>query len=123
MQNQPVPRTQINQAYYSRQLWYYVLGLIIHKSTKELNSDTVHFFRWLEVDGGRGCDEISSCLRDFFVKCIRPLCVAENIKTIRLFSDSCVGQNRNYCMLSMFGVIASQFGLKVEWFFPVRGHS
>lgn len=123
MQNQPAPRTQINQAYYSRQLWYYVLGLIVHTPTKVLNPDTVHFYRWLEVDGGRGCDEISSCLWDFFVKIIRPMCVAENIKCIRMFSDSCVGQNRNYCVLSMFTVIASQFGLKVEWFFPVRGHS
>lgn len=45
MQNQPLPKTQIGEAYYSRQLWYYTFGIIIHNEKKSLNPNSVHFFR------------------------------------------------------------------------------
>lgn len=45
MQNMPLPRTQIGEAYYARQLWYYTFGIIIHNKKKALNSNTVFFYR------------------------------------------------------------------------------
>lgn len=48
MQNQPLPKTEISEAYYSRQLWYYCFGIIIHNNKKLLNKDTLFFYRWLE---------------------------------------------------------------------------
>ena len=36
MQNQELPRSPITEAYYSRQLWLYFLGVVIHR---EKNSE------------------------------------------------------------------------------------
>ena len=45
MQNQPLPRTQIGEAYYARQLWYYMFAVVIHDEKKSINKDTVFFYR------------------------------------------------------------------------------
>jgi hypothetical protein len=65
MQNQTLPKTNICEAYYSRQMWFYLLGIVIY-DTKKLNKETVHFYRWLECDGGKGPNKLASCLADFF---------------------------------------------------------
>jgi hypothetical protein len=69
MQNQPLPKTNIGEAYYSRQVWFYLLGIVIH-DTKKLNKETVHFYRWLQCDRGRGPNKLATCLADFFMKSI-----------------------------------------------------
>ena len=46
-------------------------------------------YLWTEIQGGRGSSDIGTCL----IKHISNL--PENIKTVRLHSDSCFGQNRN----------------------------
>nr|XP_022908544.1 uncharacterized protein LOC111419891 [Onthophagus taurus] len=119
MQNQPLPKTQIGEAYYKRQIWYYLLGVIICDDHGKLNQENVFFYRWLESDGGRGCTEITSCLWHFFKTNI----ISRNIKNIRLFSDSCSSQNKNYTLLLSLLVLAWKYKLNVEWFFPERGHS
>ena len=45
MQNQPLPKTEIGEAYYARQIWYYTFGIVIHNPDKKLNKDTVYFYR------------------------------------------------------------------------------
>ncbi len=45
MQNQPLPKTSIGPAYYSRQIWYYTFGIVIHTDKKVLNSSTLYFYR------------------------------------------------------------------------------
>jgi hypothetical protein len=39
MQNQPLRKTNIGEAYYSRQMWFYLLGIVIH-DTKKLKKET-----------------------------------------------------------------------------------
>ena len=85
MQNQPLPKTNINQAYYARQMWYYILGIVIVNEDKNISHDTTHFYRWLESDGGRGPNEISSCLWDFFKKILKPLCQENDMKPFVCF--------------------------------------
>lgn len=119
MQNQPLPKTQIGEAYYKRQIWYYLLGVIICDEQGKLNHENVFFYRWLESDGGRGCTEITSCLWHFFKTNI----INRNIKNIRVFSDSCSSQNKNYSVLLMLLVLAWKYKIYIEWYFPERGHS
>lgn len=119
MQNQPLPKTQIGEAYYKRQIWYYLLGVIVCDEHGKLNHENVFFYRWLESDGGRGCTEITSCLWHFFKTNI----INRNIKNIRLFSDSCSSQNKNYTLLLSLLVLAWKYKINIEWFFPERGHS
>jgi len=45
MQNQPLLKTSIGEAYYARQLWYYTFGIVLHKPTKELNKSTLYYYR------------------------------------------------------------------------------
>lgn len=45
MQNMPLPRTQIGEAYYARQLGYYSFGVIIHNKKKTLDKNTVFIYR------------------------------------------------------------------------------
>ena len=45
-------------------------------------------------------------------------------RKLRLFSDSCYGQNKNMNIVSMFMVLRSSIpNLQVEYTFPMRGHS
>jgi hypothetical protein len=82
----------------------------------------VHFYRWLECDGGRGPNELASCLADFLMKNILSF-HDKGVKCIRLFCDSCSSQNKNYTMLLLFCSLAVKYGMQIQWVFPVRGHS
>lgn len=45
MQNQPLPKTEIGEAYYARQLWYHTFGVVIHEPNKQINKNTTYFYR------------------------------------------------------------------------------
>ncbi|XKL59952.1 hypothetical protein PGB90_000968 [Kerria lacca] len=47
MQNQLLPKTEIGEVYYSRQLWFHTFGIVIHRPDKKLNHETVYFYRQL----------------------------------------------------------------------------
>ncbi|XP_072035963.1 uncharacterized protein [Amphiura filiformis] len=127
MQNVPLPRSPIGEAYYARQLWAYFLGIIEHKATgnKDLpgtqHKKDVHFYTWGEQQMGRGANQIASALQDFIESRLDE--PDHGIKKIILFSDSCVGQNKNYCMLSTINLLSNKHGLPITHIFPVRGHS
>ena len=42
---------------------------------------------------------------------------------MRLFSDSCNGQNKNFGMITTLKMIAKRLNVKFVYHFPVRGHS
>src|SRR5277367_5033556 len=118
MQNQPLPHTVIGEAYYARQIWLSTFGIVIHRGEHSTQSiDDTHFYRWTENVGGKGSNEIISCLDHFLRGHLG------SKKKIRLFSDSCPAQNKNYAMLLMLQKLATERGVEIEWFFPEKGHS
>lgn len=54
---------------------------------------------------------------------IMPLIEKGEIKQIRLFCDSCSGQNQNYSALLALVNFSKKYQISFEWFFPVHGHS
>ena len=126
MENLVLPRTQIGQAYYSRQLYLYVFAIVVHNG-KELVQDfnNVHLYTWREDQASKDSNIISSAVNHALLS---PLAERlAQVNTLRVFSDSCFGQNKNLSMMSMLlSHIASRSAtskLKVVYNFPVRGHS
>ncbi len=124
MQNLTLPRTPIGQAYYSRQLHLYVFGVVIHhgKGSKPAVDD-VHLYTWMEHENRKGSNmtasDLDHCLRQQLSG------VVHRTQRLRLFSDSCFGQNKNINLLSMlFALMKEAFPrISAEYVFPIRGHS
>ena len=69
---------------------------------------------------GRGVNQVGSALKD----CIEELLAKDpNIQMIILYSDSCVGQNKNFGMLGLLHSLACHHHVQIEHIFPIRGHS
>ena len=123
MKNLVLPKTPISQAYYSRQLYLYVFGVIVHrgKERPQLN-DGIHLYVWQENQNKKDSNMISSALEDCFRRRIHDL--VKESGHLRLFSDSCFGQNKNMNLVSMLMSLKQLFsGLTVNYTFPIRGHS
>ena len=120
MQNQPHPRSPIGEAYYSRQLWKFFLGVLVHQPGKQ-DKDDVSFYTWGEHEQGRGANSVASALTHFIEDQLT--IPHHNIKLIRLFSDSCVGQNKNFAVLLALHMLAAKYKVKFKHYFPVRSHS
>ena len=127
MQNVALPKSPIGEAYCARQLWAYFLGIIEHKAVGNKNvpgtqqKEDVHFYTWGEHQMCRGANQIASALCDFIEKRLEE--PDHGIKKIILFNDSCVGQNKNYSMLSTINLLSNKHGIPITHIFPVRGHS
>ncbi|XP_072017397.1 uncharacterized protein [Amphiura filiformis] len=120
MQNQALPKSPIGEAYYARQLWLYFLGMMRHRPGEQ-QKDDVYFYTWGEHQQARGANQVASALVHFVDQELSPN--DHGIKTIRLFSDSCSGQNKNYTVLSTLNMLASKHKVSFQHVFPVRGHS
>ncbi len=70
-----------------------------------------------EHQQGRGANQIA--LIDFLKHKLR---LNPRIQKIRLFSDSCVGQNKNFAMLAALMDFSERHHVTVDHVFPVRGH-
>ena len=104
MQNQALPKSPIKEAYYAHQLWLYFLGIVVHR-LNEQQRDDVFFYTWGEHQQKRGANSIASALAHFLVE---KLNVSDNkVKTVRLFSDSCIGQNKNFTVLLTLNMLAA----------------
>ena len=114
----------IEQTYYSRQLYFYVFGIVHHhgRGGPQQRAD-VHLYTWLEHQNAKDSNMIASVVRDYLGSLTR----AEISQTpsLRLFSDSCYGQNKNIILLSMmFPLCSKQYPQHtVDYYFPIRGHS
>ncbi len=98
-QTMPLPRTNVSEAFYKRQLWLYNLGIVVHDRSKEQKPKNVYLYLWLESEAGRGSNEITSCLRNF-LHSIRNRARKYGYRHLHIFSDSCGGQNKNQAMIA-----------------------
>lgn len=108
------PKLTTSVAYYKRNLYLYNLG--VHC----FNNGTGYMYVWDEVEGGRGSQDIASCL----VKHIKVN--APSQKHIIMYSDSCTGQNRNIkTSLSMLKLVQDpEISVDtIDHKFLVSGHS
>lgn len=115
-QVQPLPRTPIQEAFYSRQVSFYVFCIVGKDTRNPL------FYNWTELQANRGATEIGSALLDFL-----KTHDFEGIHSIRLFCDGCGGQNKNshivHVLLFWLQKLSPENIRKIKLFFPVRGHS
>ena len=127
MENLVLPKTTICESYYSRQLYIHVLCIVRHAGKDangkgNQNKEDVHFYVWGEHEAGKGSNMIASALEDSFKNVFGTLLDAKD--TLRLFSDSCFGQNKNVNVLSMlFRYNKLMSNLDISYTFPIRGHS
>lgn len=112
-QIQPLPKTQIQEAYYARQIGFYALCIV---DTKTCQPD---FYTWTEEQAGKGSVEVSSALLQHLEKMN-----LTNTKVLRLFSDGCVSQNKNNIVLrTLMHFLYKRPKLEIVFITPVRGHS
>ena len=123
MQNLSLPKTPIGLAYYSRQLSMYVFGVVVHHGRGGGQSkEDVHLYVWQENENRKDSNMVASALND----CLRHrLPMLNDAGSLRLFSDSCFGQNKNMNMLAMLFALRKQCfpRINIKYVFPVRGHS
>lgn len=86
MQNQVLPRIPDQSAFYSRQLYYNVLGVVEGTLDGELQPDNVFSYAWTKDQAAKGSSEIASAV--FHRLCNSGL---QNKQNIVLVSDGCGG--------------------------------
>ena len=112
-QTLPTPKLTTGVQYYKRKLWTYNFGVHNIKTGRSV------MYLWNEADGKRGSAEITSCVLHYINNS-----VDINIKTLKMFSDNCGGQNKNINMvLTCLRKIHEGRFDKIEHFFMVPGHS
>ena len=120
--NMPLPKVPDQSAYYSRQLYLYNFCIVKGTSHDSLNAQNTTCYVWLESEHAKGSNEIASAL---FHRLCKLDCT--KIKTVRLISDGCVGQNKNSIVMGMVAHWLSKLSpknvKKVEMIYPVTGHS
>lgn len=125
-QNKPLPHINIGETYYSRQLWLYNLGIVVHTHNRKQPPRNIRFYTWLETDSGKGSNEICSALHHFLCSLPRRL-KTRGYKRLHLYCDSCPAQNKNMSMMAM--LLTYMNGRRNVCFeeiritFPIRGHS
>ena len=113
----PLPKTPIQDAFYSRQLAFYAF------CCTGLSSIDPTFYTWSEDQAGRGSTEIGSALLHH----IQSLNFPPECNTIYLFCDGCAGQNRNahivHTLCHWLKTKSPKHIKTLQLTFPVRGHS
>lgn len=115
-QIQPLPKSPIQEAYYSRQVGFYALCIVA------IDGSNPTFYTWTEDQAGKGSTEVASALLEH----LKSLEIPEGTKTLTLFCDGCGSQNKNNYVLHtlMHFMLKSESGLEtIKLIFPVRGHS
>lgn len=121
-QNQPLPKLSIGEVFYSRQVWLY--NCLFMQVANNKNTNMAHY-TWLETQSGRGANEIASAIRHYLLELEKDLKKQKKKVILRLFSDSCGSQNKNFAMMATLMRIAerSSVFIKILHYYPIRGHS
>ena len=108
MENLVLPKSPIGQTYYSRQLYMYVFGVVNHHGRGgPQKKEDVTLYVWMEHQNRKDSDMILSAVWHFFNHGAMPGLLRDK-KKLRLFSDSCYGQNKNINLLSMLFALRKQ---------------
>lgn len=123
MQNQPLPKLNVTEVFYARQVWIYLLNFVISSEMNE-GPDNNFIYTWLETESGRGPNEVCSALAHFFRVLEEKYKNLANL-TLRLFSDSCSAQNKNKFIVGLLLNLVNKSNIfnEIEHIYPVRGHS
>jgi len=125
MQNQPLHKLSVTDTFYSRQVWLYNLTFVLN--SEKQNSDSCYMYTWLEIQSGRGPNEVASALIDFLEMIDTKFQSQNNSPTIvNLFSDSCSAQNKNqYVIIALLHFVNFKAKIikEIKHYFPIRGHS
>ena len=97
---QPLPKLSTSVVFFRRQLWIYNTGIHTFHDNKG------YMCLWTEGQGKRGSNEICSSLLQF----LKIVNVAQ-YQTIKSYSDSCSGQNRNKNIICFFMYICDTFNI------------
>lgn len=122
-QNQPLPKTNVSEAYYARQLWLYNFTVVIYAK-----KDEAFTYTWLESESGKGSNEITSALEHFFKTVVFDRITKIRYNKIQMFCDSCPGQNKNAAMIAFLVRMAHnptirKYINRLAITYPVKGHS
>jgi hypothetical protein len=122
-QNMPLPRTNITEAFYKRQLWLYNFGIVV--CGRQQTPKGVYFYLWLESQSARGSNKIVSALLHF-LDSVATKVWERKYRKLSLYCDACPAQNKNYtfvvALLQYVNSPQCPFN-KVQMTFPIRGHS
>ena len=107
------PCSLVSQAYYRRKLCSYNLSFY------SLSNKRGNCYVWDETDGRRGASEIGTSL------CLYLKSLPRNVKTVNLYSDSCMGQNKNQYVaaLLLHSVSTSSHIEEINQKFLESGHT
>lgn len=120
MENLALPRSAIGQTYYSCQVYFYVFGVVRHRGRGEPQSrHEMNLYTWLEYENSKDSNIVASALQHYFTTVARA--DPHQCQSLRLFSDSCYGQNKNINVLSMLFALRSHLypQLNITYFFPI----
>ncbi|XP_052131580.1 uncharacterized protein LOC127751676 isoform X1 [Frankliniella occidentalis] len=110
----PCPYLTSGNVFYLRQLSVYNLTVFVTETKQAFN------FMWHEAIGGRGADEIASCLLCYFSSFL-----PETVKHVIMYSDTCSGQNKNSLMIAALTITVQQHESieTIDQKFLVSGHT
>ena len=113
-QIQPVPKLSTGVAYYKRKLGLY------NCCVTDLKANVSTMFVWDETQGGRGADEIASCV----TKWIGITQQNNDFTSLTIFADNCGGQNKNkFIILAFLREMHMKRLTNVRFIYMVSGHS
>lgn len=112
--NLPMPNLSTNDVYYKRQLSFFMFN--IH----ELPSKKSFFYTYDETVARKGSNEVTSMLYHYLT-CF----MDHNVRHLKIFCDSCGGQNKNYCVIKFLYSAVHHLNLldSVSVIYPIRGHT
>ncbi|XP_073999030.1 uncharacterized protein [Rhodnius prolixus] len=94
----PCPKGDTSSFYYKTKL--NVLNFTVYEINQNNKGDQCYCYIWDETQGHRGANEIGSCLLNYIEE--RSKSVPEEDIDFVLYSDNCVGQQKNRFILSMY---------------------
>ncbi|CAG9792679.1 unnamed protein product [Diatraea saccharalis] len=118
--NLPLPKLPDQITYYSRQLYFFNLTMVVGSSNDSLGKDRVFAYCCTENQFNKDSNLVASAVYHRLTHIDKT-----GIRNIRLVADGCGGQNKNCIVLGACSkwLLENQNISSIELVFPVTGHS